>query len=169
MTYVAMRISALWYERSVYDCELHGILYRKHTEEKNRKCKFPSRVLNYGLVLFYNNRSKVTCTTISDKMITCNFKLHLYSYIVQFSNGLGEIKCSAFWFINVDIFLNYNLWFWNEANRGFFLLFIKILCGSIYLLKSEFLRSRKLVATAKSRAVVCVIFLPRSLEKAHLF
>lgn len=34
MTYVAMRISALWYERSVYDCELHGILYRKHTEEQ---------------------------------------------------------------------------------------------------------------------------------------
>lgn len=51
----------------------------------------------------------------------------------------------------------------------FFLLFIKILCGSIYLLESEFLRSRKLVATAKSRAVVSVIFLPRSLEKAHLF
>lgn len=137
--------------------------------QKNRKCKFPSRVLNYGLVLFYNNRSKVTCTTISDKMITCNFKLHLYSYIVQFSNGLGEIKCSAFWFINVDIFKT-TIYDSEMKQIGFFsLLFIKILCGSIYLLESEFLRSRKLVATAKSRAVVSVIFLPRSLEKAHLF
>lgn len=132
MTYVAMRISALWYEPSVYDCELHGILYRKHTEEKNRKCKFPSRVLNYGLVLFYNNRSKVTCTTISDKMITCNFKLHLYSYIVQFSNGLGEIKCSAFWFINVDIFLKLQFMILKWSKSRFFFFFLLRSCVEVY-------------------------------------
>lgn len=83
MTYVAMRISALW---AFCVCMIANCMeFYIGNIQKNRKCKFPSRVLNYGLVLFYNNRSKVTCTTISDKMITCNFKLHLYSYIVQFS------------------------------------------------------------------------------------